>query len=198
MTGSDDDVSHQGEDDEDARIEELKARATALNGGQMKTWTSPDCPSAVLERFWKHVLAFDSAIEEQPFEALIRSGLTLPPPEELDNQHITAKLWEVIRGMAFLRMFLLFTNHLTDRELYAHLWNDTLRDPCVLEPDDAKSAWFIDLTSGGGKDDVEIYLKYYADEEERRDWAEDWPDDRIPDAASPPFDRDRHLPTAGF
>jgi hypothetical protein len=66
--------------------------------------------------------------EEQPFDVLVRSGLTLPSPEELDDAQITVKLWEAICGMSFLRMFLSFTDHLGDRELYAHLW--TIRSEC--------------------------------------------------------------------
>ena len=35
---------------------------------------------------------------------------------------------------------------------------------------------------------------YYADEEDRRMWAQEWPDYPMPDTAELPFDRDRHLP----
>jgi hypothetical protein len=95
-------------------------------------------------------------------------------------------------------MFLLFTDHLSDRQLYARRWSDTLRVPTALDPPDDHGAWHIDLTRSGSEEDVETYLKYYADEDERRSWAEDWPDDRMPEQAPPPFDRDRHLPRSGF
>jgi hypothetical protein len=124
---------------------------------------------------------------------LVRSGLTLPPPGELDDAQITVKLWEVIRGMEFLRMFLLFTDHLSDRELYARLWNDTLRVPTAVDPDSGW-AWHIDVSECGSNDAHEIFLKYYADEATRRSWADDWPDDPMPEASPRPFDRDRHLP----
>lgn len=197
-TEDEDDDSRRPDDGAGERVEDLKARAAALNAGQMRTWTSPDCPSGIEEQFWRQVVAFESAAEEQPFDVLIRCGLTLPAPEELDDAEITKKLWEVIHGMAFLRMFLSFTDHLSDRELYARLWNDTLREPTALEPEDSAGAWFIDLTGSGSEEDLEVHLRYYADEDERRRWAEEWPDLLVPHTVPLPFDRDRHLPTAGL
>jgi len=65
----------------------------------------------------------------------------------------------------------------------------------ALTPDDPAAAWHIHVSSAGGDDDgVEAYLMYYADEETRRRWAEDHPDEQIPEHAEPPFDRDRFLP----
>jgi hypothetical protein len=51
--------------------------------------------------------------------------------------------------------------------------------------------------SGAGTDDdgIEAYLTYYADEETRRQWAEDYPDCPMPEPKELPFDRDRHLPS---
>jgi hypothetical protein len=39
-------------------------------------------------------------------------------------------------------------------------------------------------------------LKYYADEDARRDWLKDFPDYDIPVHENPPYDRDRDLPQA--
>jgi len=183
--------------DVDARIEKLKAKASMLSDGQMRSYVAPDIAPDVAEQFWKRVVAAEEAHEneEPPFDVLVRSGLTLPSPEELDDAQVTVKLWEVIREMASLRMFLSFTDHLSDRELYAHLWSDTLRVPAALGPDSAW-AWQIDLSGCGGDEDHETFLKYYADDAERRSWAQEWPEDRMPDAAPLPFDRDRHLPAA--
>jgi hypothetical protein len=195
-----DEADDRPEDDVDARIERLKRKAASLNDGRMWTGVAPDCPPGIVEQFWKQIVAFESAVEEQPFDVLIRSGLTLPPPEELDDAQITVKLWEVIRGLAFLRVFLLFTDHLSDRELYARLWSDILRVPTALEPEDYDGAWHIDLTGTGSdsEEGIAIYLKYYADDNERRSWQEEWPDDPLPDREQRPFDRDRYLPRPPF
>jgi hypothetical protein len=138
------------------------------------------------------------APRRRSFDVLVRSGLTLPPPVELDDAQITVTLWQVIRGLAFLRMFLEFTDHVSDRELYGRLWNDILRVPTALEPEDENGAWHVDLTGSGSDEDVEAYLKYYADDDERRRWAQDWPDHPMPEPGQLPFDRDRHLPQPHF
>jgi hypothetical protein len=139
--------------------------------------------------------AFDSAEERALFDALIEAGVALPPPEELDDARVSAKLWEVIHAMAGLGAFLHSTDHLSDRELYAELWRDALREPGVLLPDHLDYAVHIDLISSGSEEDNLRRLKYYADEEERRQWREEWPD-FIPDHEDPPYDRDRLLPQA--
>jgi hypothetical protein len=96
--------------------------------------------------------------------------------------------------MASIGMYLDSTDHLSDRELYVRLWTDVLRQPTELDPDDRGAAWHIDLVGRGSDEDIRLYLMYYADEEDRRMWAQEWPDYPMPDTAELPFDRDRHLP----
>ena len=43
-------------------------------------------------------------------------------------------------------------------------------------------------------DGSETYLKYYADESAREQWATDFPDDPLPAHEDPPYDRDQGLP----
>ena len=104
-------------------------------------------------------------------------------------------MWEVIRGLALLGAYLHNTDHLSDRELYEYLWTDALREPAVLQPTDPDFAYHFDLIGSGSEEDTRLYLKYYADEKERRSWAKEWPEDILPDHEQPPFDRDRQLPT---
>lgn len=136
--------------------------------------------------------------EEAPwttnFQQLERAGVSLPAPETLNDQEVTAKLWEVINKLAQMRVFLEETDHLSDRELYATLWSDSLREEVkdvVLDPD---SACHIQLLGSGSDEDNPLYLKYYADEKWREDWHKEYPDDPMPDAEDPPYDRDRLLP----
>ena len=119
--------------------------------------------------------------------------MTLPSADELDDADLTAKLWEVLDGLASLGVFLNFTDHLSDRELYVRLWSDTLREPMELQPE-SDAAWFIDMTGGYNDEGTLVYLKYYADEDARHHWAERYPECPMPARASLPFDRDRRLP----
>jgi hypothetical protein len=180
-------------DDINDRIEKLKQQADALTGGKMKSGFAPDCPPEMQEKFWKQVLAFETTPAVEPLQKLVESGMTLRSPEALEDTALTSKLWEVIHGLASIGVYLYFTDHLSDRELYVRLWRGVLRDPMELTNDDG-GAWHVDMASGGSEEDSLVYLKYYADDDARRWWAQEWPDFNLPPAENPPFDRDRHLP----
>src|SRR4029079_13104740 len=128
------------------------------------------------------------------FNLLENSGVEIPSAEVLNEAGITFHLKRIVEEMASMGAYLLHTNHLSDRALYEYLYNDGLREEAVLFPENQSYAFMIDLTGSGSDDDNLIYLKYYADDDRRKKWAEDWPDDEIPEHENPPFDRDRHLP----
>ena len=69
---------------------------------------------------------------------------------------------------------------------------------CGTLPENPSDAYIIDLTCSGSDDDNQTCLKYYADEDHRRWWAKDWPDDPMPEAAVATFDRDSKLPQPPF
>ncbi|MEE7626149.1 hypothetical protein V3O24_08245 [Methylobacter sp. Wu8] len=147
------------------------------------------------EQFWERVVAFEEAEWTTSFDQLVQGGMELPAPEALDDSQLSAKLWEVIRGLAMLRTFLYCTDHLSDRELYEELWHEVLREETPDMPVNEDSACHIDLVGSGSEQDNELYLRYYADEEDRRRWAKDWPNDVMPKHEPLPYDRDRHLPS---
>jgi hypothetical protein len=180
------------------RIEELKRRAQELAGGEMKTGEFEECPRDVKEGFWKHVVAYEEAPWTTHFQQLEKSGVSLPAPEALNDQELTAKLWEVIHKLAELRVFLDDTDHLSDRELYRSLWGDALREETKDMLLDEDSACHIQMLGSGSEEDTQLYLKYYGDEAWRNHWREDFPDDPVPDHEDPPYDRDRLLPKPSF
>jgi hypothetical protein len=129
------------------------------------------------------------------FQQLVDDGIPLPDPELVSDAEIRTKLWEVIAGLEKRRVFLEHTNHLNDRELYSTLWRDTLREetPAI---DKLGFRTQMDLTRLDG-DDAEtlLYLKYYADEQDRNGWlGELCPPDKMPPHEDPPFTRDDLLP----
>jgi hypothetical protein len=186
------------QDDIKIRIRKLKRQAEEITAGQMVVRKPSHCPAEVKEQFWKYVVAFEQATWSQPFQVLIESGISLPSPDELEDSQLTAKLSELFNALALLRVYLHHTDHLSDRELYAQLWNDSLREEMVLQPDNADFACHVDLIGSGSEEDIHIYLKYYADENERNQWAKEWPGEPMPDREQHPFDRDRHLPQTSF
>lgn len=133
-------------------------------------------------------------IDGVPFDALTRGGIALPHPDTLNDAEIAQKVWEVIEGLAAMRIFLHQTDHLSDRELYAALWRDILRDSIWYSPDDPFSATHIDLLGGGSDEDHETWLRYYADDAEREQWKRELADEVIPPHVDPPYRRDAMLP----
>jgi hypothetical protein len=188
----------KAEDDRDKRIEDLKRRAEELSGGQMKTDSLDDCPAEAEEAFWKQVVNYEEAPWTTNFHQLESAGVSLPPPDSLKDEELTAKLWEVIHKLALLRVFIEDTNHLSDRELYTHLWTDSLREETQALPLAANYACHLQMLGSGSEEDNRLYLKYYADDASRRHWQEDFPDDPIPDHEDPPYDRDRVLPKPDY
>ena len=175
-------------------ISEAKQKLQEKAGGKMIAWESGGLLEEQREQFWGDVLAFESGPFTTDFERLIDAGVKLPAPESMDDATLAAKLWEVIRSLARMRVFLSQTDHLTDRELYAHLWSQLLREEIPMTDLTPHTVWHVDLVSTGSAEHTDLYLKFYASEKERSDWLASFPDYVMPAHEDRPFDRDRHLP----
>lgn len=182
--------------DQEIRINELRHEAEDLAGGKMFSWESEDCPTDLTESFWSRVVAWEKAPRTSHFEQLVRHGFELPDPDDMNDAQLSLKLWQLIHELSQMHVYLSQTNHLSDRELYQHLWQETLHEAIPDLPIDPDGAWHIDILGGCSEEDIALHLKYYADEEWRKDWATRFPDDVIPAHKDPPYDRDRLLPQA--
>jgi hypothetical protein len=186
------------EDDREKRIEDLKRHAEELCGGQMEVGGLDDCSAEAEETFWKQVVDYEEAPWTTHFQQLEHAGVSLPPPDSLKDEELTAKLWEVIQKLALLHVFIEQTDHLSDRELYTHLWTDSLREETKALPLAANSAYHIQLLGSCSEEDMLLYLKYYADDDFCWQWHKDWPNDPVPQHEDPPYDRDRLLPKPDY
>jgi hypothetical protein len=182
-------------DEHDALIERLKAEAASAADGRMVVHESDRLMPHVREQFWRDVIAFETAGSTNLTRELCAIGVELPEPDGLDDVALHRALWIVIEGLAKLRVFLDSTDHLSDRELYAHLVRELLPEEMPALGEDESSAWHIDALGYG---EPELYLKYYADDKTRESWRIDFPEDRIPAHEDPPYDRDSHLPQNWF
>ena len=184
-------IQFADEPDQEERIAKLRQELEKLGGSAMSLEAMP---ADMEEEFLRQVLEYETAEPISLFRLLENSGVEIPSPDQLDDPALTLKLKEIVERMASLGAYVIHTNHLTDRELYNYLYVDGLREEAVLFPENPSYAYMIDLTGSGSDTDNQIYLRYYADEEHRKRWAQDWPDDPIPEHEEPPFDRDRFLP----
>jgi hypothetical protein len=164
----------------------------------MEVASLDDCPEETEEAFWNYVVEYEEAPWTTNFQQLEDAGVSLPAPDSLKNEELTAKLWEVIQKLALLHVFIEQTDHVSDRELYTHLWTHSLREETKVLPLAANCMCHIQLLGGCSEEDMQLYLKYYADDDFRRHWEKDWPKDPIPAHDDPPYDRDRLLPKPNY
>jgi hypothetical protein len=183
------------EPDQDKRIEKLRSELERL-GGEVSQ--HPDLPGDLEEAFLKQILAFETTESSSLLQWVENAGLHVPPPHQLDDAQLSAKLWEVINRLASLGAYLHNTNHLSDRELYSFLFEEGLGEDAVLFPEDPSYVYTLDILGSGSDEDMQLYMKYFADEEYRKQWASDFPDFAMPAHEDPPFDRDKDLPKSAL
>ena len=185
---------NEEEPNQEVRIAKLRAELEKLGGTTLDRLES--MPADIEEEFLRHVLEYETAEPVSLLTWLAKSGIEVPDLDQLDDKTLSVKLQEVIYGIAYVGAYLLHTNHLSDRDLYEFL-SDCLTEEVVLFPENPDYAYIIDMIGGvesGSDEDIQTYLKYYANEQQRVKWGHDWPGDKIPKHKDPPFDRDRFLP----
>jgi len=134
-----------------------------------------------------HFLASMLAWEQAPVLPIYRwfePELRPPRPDLLTDDDLHQILWDVIYRLFERRIVLDFTDHLSDRQLYCLIYRDIL--PAREKKLDAVNTYLHwDCTGPGG---AEIWLKYYASDQEREDWAETYRQP-LPQACAAPFPR---------
>jgi hypothetical protein len=145
------------------------------------------------EEYARKMELFENGPTTTNFQQLLDRGIELPPPDQVPDAEIRTKLWEVLHGLSELRVYLDDTDHLSDRELYGHLWHTSLRED-VPAIDEIGFHTHLQLLSSGDELETMLYLKHFADENDRDGWLEQFPDYEMPPHADPPYNRDCLLP----
>ncbi|HUG11165.1 MAG TPA: hypothetical protein VMM36_09135 [Opitutaceae bacterium] len=191
-----------GEYDLAARLEEadrairrakLEEEIRQLDGIVMSAASDSDGAPEIVNAFLERVIAWETAPRITHRAWLERHGWSFPAPEAVGGRRLNRELWRLIDALAVARVFLYHTNHLSDAELYARLWRETLEGECpdfARTRDDACHWDFADAGAG----DQEIWLAHYAREKERREWKRDFPDMALPPRQRLPHRRDHRLP----
>jgi hypothetical protein len=179
--------------DREIRIEKMKRELEELSGGSMISSGFEEVPLILEETFLDCALEIEKADDDTYFNRLVQAGIEMSPPAELDDVSLGKKSEEVIQALARMRCFIEQTDHLSDSELYEWLWSDGLREE-TPDISDLGGTWHTSPTGACTDEDTAIHLKYYASEEERARWHEEYPNEAMPSHCPLPYDRDRNLP----
>ena len=141
-------------------------------------------PTREENEFLASMLAWERA-PVLPIAKWFEPELSLPRPETMDDSELHRVLGETLQQLYDHRIVLDFTDHLSDRQPYCLILLDIL-------PSHEKK---IDLPRNylhwhclDDDHDPEIWLRYYASEEERDAWAEE-SDLPLPPMETPPYPR---------
>ncbi len=143
-----------------------------------------ELPTSVENEYLASMLAWERA-PVLPICEWFEPTLVLPRPETLTEEQLHDTLWDTIQKLYDKRVVLDFTDHLSDRQLYCVIFRDILPSPeKKIDRSDNYLHW--DCADAGG--DPEVWLRYYASEEDRRGWIESG-EGPLPPSAPPPFPR---------
>src|SRR4051812_34105294 len=97
-------IDFEDEPDQEKRIEKLRAELEKVGGGDMVH--ESDMPADLEEQFLKHIIDFETAEQIPLMQWLANAGLEVTSPNELSDDALRPKLWEVVKGMASLGAYL--------------------------------------------------------------------------------------------
>jgi hypothetical protein len=185
-----------------ARIEALKQQVREVTGEpDLCEEEGEDATLDEIEGFWRRVLEIEQCSVVRLRDLLSKDGINPPAPGHLKDTALTGYLATLIEELAHRGVFLQYTNHLSDRELYRLLCTHVLAEEIEVMPSGKCWNTHVDMSTVGlprNNDGSDIYLRYYADELTREQWAIDYPEDQVPPHVDPPYNRDHSLPRPNF
>ena len=126
-------------------------------------------PTPVENDFLESMLAWERA-PTLPISRWFQPELRLPHPGDLSPEQMSSLLWNVVDKLFEQRIVLDFTDHLSDRELYCLVYRDILS---AVEKKIEDSRNYLHWDCAHVSDDPEVWLRYYASDEDRENWAEE-------------------------
>lgn len=96
--------------------------------------------------YWTLVHDFERADWTTNLQQLAEIGVVPPPPSDVGDTELSLVLWDLIDALAGLGVYLIHTDHLTDRELYEQLMLHVLCEQVRDLPPDASVHEYIDLS----------------------------------------------------
>jgi hypothetical protein len=113
--------------------------------------------------FWAMVYDFEHAPETTNRRQLAELGVTVPAPEAIESltdAEVAAAIRSIVEGLALLRVYLLHTDHLSDRELLRRLVLEILDEP-IRDAVGTDCEEWIDLLAMDREEADEIMAEFY-------------------------------------
>jgi hypothetical protein len=146
-------------------------------------------PTPVENKFLESMLEWERA-PMLPISKWFEPELKLPRPDSLSHQQLQALLRDTVRRLFEQNIVLDFTDHLTDVQLYGLIYRDILPSHEKKIP---RAGNYLHWDCARLDEDAQAWLRYYATEEERREWSEEF-NEPLPPHEDPPYRR--NLPKA--
>lgn len=126
-------------------------------------------PTDLENRYLSSLLAWERA-PVLPIAEWFNPPLELPPPEQMGEEELRIRLTYAIRRLYEQNVLLEYTGHLSDRQLYCLILRDILpAQEKRLKLPDAGIHWqCYDPIA-----DEETWLRFYATQGEREEWADE-------------------------
>jgi len=143
-----------------------------------------DMPTPVENEFLASMLAWERA-PTRPIADWFQPELRPPHPATLTGDELKAVLWDTIHKLFSRGIVLEFTEHLSDARLYQLIFRDILPSP---EKQIDRQGHYLHWDCADAGENPDIWLRYYASDAEREQWAES-SFESLPPSEPPPFPR---------
>ncbi len=168
-----------------------KARERAIDGLLAMAKSTGGCEDRM---YWTLVWDLEMAPITTNAAQLAEIGYQPEPSHDVGDAELPSALRSLVRHLALIGVYIMRTEHLTDRELYVQLTTGILHEPIRDLPPSPDVVEWIDLSLGTYHDGDDVYLSVYATDEERRELAEEDPDGDLPPRRPRIASRDATLP----
>ena len=110
---AEDDPLGLGGVDTEMRIENLKEEIAEATDGEFIAGKSGDLPPALEEAFLEQVRDLEREGWQRPLDQLAAQSAAPLPPDELTDETLTAKLWELLHSLACRGFYVQHSDHLS-------------------------------------------------------------------------------------
>lgn len=109
------------------------------------------------------------------YEELSKVGRAPVPIESLTDETLPEALRMLVLDLFDLGVVIYDADHLADRELYNELY-EFCHEPTYLVPENPDAHLNWSPIGACSEEDIEVWLRYYADDKEREAWSKEWGD----------------------